>query len=161
MINSKFNFYAYVIFILPLVLSAALVLLIVGEIGEYIPKFTFIFFLLFYLFGITSSILTAKNETVKITIEEEFIVRIGFLGYGEKVSYSYNELTGFKLMSVPGRTGRTECMYLMIGNNRAVVISELYHKNYDEIKLAIINKNIKDLGVDRFNYLKEFKRIFT
>ena len=80
---------------------------------------------------------------------------------GLKKTYSIDNINGYILSHVSSKNGRYEYLYIMIGRKKVIKLSEFYHRNYNELKSAILNKNIKYLGYQQWNLVKETKEIFS
>jgi len=101
-----------------------------------------------------------RTKIIKVILEDGKITVTNFLGLGTKKVFNLDELDGFSISFLPSQGGTYEYLYLILNNKKVVKISEFYHKNYSEFKQVIILKT-RDLGNERFSYIKELREIFT
>ena len=77
------------------------------------------------------------------------------MGVGPKTDINIDQLTGYKLSSISSKSGTFEYFYLIDNNRKVVKLSTFYHKNYHDIKTAILRKRIKNLGTEDPSILRE------
>lgn len=97
---------------------------------------------------------------LKVEIDGDVISVRKFGGLGEKRDFLFSEFDGFKtsLQLYIGR-GNLEYLYILNGKRKTIKISEAYHSNYRDLKVAIGLK-IPNLGNEDFSLGDEFKEIF-
>ena len=101
-----------------------------------------------------------RTKMIKVAIEGDTIEVRNFGGLGKKKIYLFRDLNGFKTSrQVYGARGILEYLYLMVGNRKAIKISEVYHKNYKDLK-ELIESKTKNLGYENFNFIDELREIF-
>ncbi|RYE56452.1 MAG: hypothetical protein EOP48_07985 [Sphingobacteriales bacterium] len=99
-----------------------------------------------------------RKKLLAITIQHRGIQVVSFLGLGNKKMYLMKEFDGFYTISMPSRYKTYEYLFLIKNGKRVVTVSEFYHANYLELK-AEIKKNSRNLGVQDFNWSREFRKI--
>lgn len=125
-----------------------------------LPLFASIPLLLFLLFFIVWLFFgEARTKLVKVSIENDAISVRGFMGIGVLKRYYFNEFEGYKTAILPSEYQEFEYLYLFLKGRKAIKISQFYHSNYAEMKLAIAKKT-KNLGIERFNFGRELREIF-
>jgi hypothetical protein len=94
-----------------------------------------------------------------VRIEGEEIIVSNFLGLGAKRVYILSQFDGFETALLPSRYNTYEYLYLIENGRKAVKLSQFYHSNYADMKIALISK-VRNLGQKGFNYIQEVKEIF-
>ncbi len=115
----------------------------------------YIYFLTYLLFG------ELRAKAIKICIADQTITKRGYIGLGIKHTYQLEEITGYLLSNISSRNGTYEYLYLIVKGRKVVKLSEFYHQNYSSLKKALINRNIKYLGIEYWSFIKETKEIFS
>lgn len=100
-----------------------------------------------------------RKRAVVLRIEKDRIVVKSFLGLGRIKTYLFTELEGFETFLLPAEHKTFEYLYLMKRKVRVVAMSEFYHDNYQELKVAVVKK-VKNLGEKKYSILHELRRIF-
>ena len=164
MIESKFK--VRVIFSFAIVVLA-LLLIAVFEANQYLtpysdtPLFFVIFFSLFFIYFLMYLIFgELRQKAIKVSIGKTSISSRGFIGMGLKKEYEFTDIEGYRISFIASRTGSYEYLYLIFNNKKIIKLSEFYHRNYNELKTAIIQHQIKNLGVEYWSFLQETKDIF-
>jgi hypothetical protein len=132
------------------------------NISNNIPAILYIvFFAVFFIYIICLLFFgELRTKAIVVVINDQAIIKKGFIGLGVKKIYAINNLSGFKISSLHSRSGTYEYLYLMIGNKKVVKLSEYYHKNYKELKQLLVRKNVKNLGVEYWSFITETQEIF-
>jgi hypothetical protein len=101
-----------------------------------------------------------RTKMIKVEIDGDVISVRKFGGLGKKRDFLFSEFDGFKTSLQPyGARGILEYLYILNGNRKTIKISEAYHSNYHDLKVAIGLK-IPNLGNEDFSFSDEFKEIF-
>lgn len=101
-----------------------------------------------------------RTKMIKVVIEGDVISVRKFGGLGKKRDFLFPEFDGFKTSMQPYKArGILEYLYILKGNRKIIKISEAYHKNYHELKVAVEMK-IPKLGNEDFSLMDELKEIF-
>jgi hypothetical protein len=161
--KSKLNFWSY----FTILLGAFLAIIMIGfillatkgsEPAEGLKGFLLAAVLSFTLIWIFWG--ECRTKMIKVTLSGDILTVRRFFGLGNTRTYLLNSFDGFKISSQPyGGRGNLEYLYLMNGNKKTIKLSEVYHKNYKDLKL-VIQAKVKDLGYEPFSFLDEFKEIF-
>jgi hypothetical protein len=102
-----------------------------------------------------------RTKTITVSIDGNAISVRRFGGLSKKREYLISDFEGFKISKqYYGARGDLEYLYLMKEGYKAVKISQVYHKNYQELKKAIQSK-AADLGYERFSFFHELREIFV
>jgi hypothetical protein len=117
----------------------------------------FIFFAFVLLWLIWGEL---RTKAVKVSIDMDRINVKGFLGLGISKEVFFSEIDGYKITNLPSEYRTYEYLYLIKAGKKVIKLSEFYHNNYDELKNGVSAKS-KNLGVEKFSYLREFREIFT
>ena len=99
-----------------------------------------------------------KTKCSIVLISKEKIIVKQFFGLITK-SFPSSEIKGWKNSHQSDNGGTYEYIFLYRKNNKVVIISQSYHRNYQKIKEYIKN-NFDYLGYEKFSYINEFKEIF-
>jgi hypothetical protein len=114
----------------------------------------FIFAWIWLVFG------ELRTKVVSLDIGyDNFIVK-GYFGFGTPKTYYFTDVEGYRTSILPASMVVYEYLYVISGGKKVIKLSQFYHKNYEELKAAIINANIKYLGFEDFSYGRELKEIF-
>jgi len=98
---------------------------------------------------------------IKIRIEGNLISVRKFGGLSKKDDFLLSDFDGFKTSELfSGGGDVNEYLYLIKNNKKNIKISQAYHKNYSDLKVAIQSK-VNDLGLENFSFLDEIKEIFS
>lgn len=97
---------------------------------------------------------------IKVTIDEQSISIIKFLGLAPRKKYFFTDISGFKTSFLQSRAGGNEYLYVMQDKKKVIKISDFYHKNYKELKEQLKLKTA-DLGFEKFSFIDELKETFT
>jgi hypothetical protein len=123
---------------------------------------------LFYVFGTLLILFTwtwlslgeMRNKVIVVNIGYDNLTVKRYLGMGKLTTFYFNQLDGFKTSILPSRGAEYEYLYLMTGNRKIIKLSQFYHKNYLDLKDALISAGIKDLGYEKYSANTELKEIF-
>jgi len=114
----------------------------------------FIFAWIWLVFG------ELRTKVVSVDIGyDNFIVK-GYFGFGTPKTFYFNDVEGYRTSILPASLVVYEYLYVISGGKKVIKLSQFYHKNYEELKAAIIGSNIKYLGFEDFSYGRELKEIF-
>ena len=101
-----------------------------------------------------------RTKIIKVTIEDQSISVRKFAGLAPRRKYLFSDVSGFKTSFLQSRAGGNEYLYIMQNEKKVIKISNLYHKNYQELKEQVKLKTV-DLGFEKFSYIDELKETFT
>ena len=165
MIESKFQKRALLIPFLTIGFGLIIIIISYNDVSMFKPNTPIIFIILF------STIFTfvfiklfwgeLRKKTIKIFIEHETISKKGFLGLGPLIKYEISNISGYTTSILNSKGVNYEYLYLFYNNKKVITISEYYHLNYKELKTNIINKGIKNFGVEESSFVKETLEIFS
>ena len=114
----------------------------------------FIFAWIWLVFG------ELRTKVISLVIGyDNFIVK-RYFGFGPSKTIYFSDVEGYRTSILPASLVVYEYLYVISGDKKVIKLSQFYHKNYQELKTAIIDANIKYLGFEDFNYGKELKEIF-
>lgn len=162
-LKSKFKLWAFLppIILVPIITGGILHILffeIPIRTKSHIPLYLVI--LLFVIALIWLILGELRTKIIKVVLDHEKITVTNFLGIGVTKVFYLDELDGFTTCLLPSRAATYEYLYLHLNNKKVVKISEFYHRNYRELKQALIQHGTKNLGNERFSYIKEYREIF-
>ena len=120
--------------------------------GLFLPFLYLLFVVYFWLTEFRTRAHHVVIEDNRISIREYF-------GFGSMKIFRYSEFEGLITSRQPGRLGSKEYIFLMKKGKREVCISEFYHRNYFDLKEAVVNK-IKFLGEKEYRWGYEYKEMF-
>lgn len=109
---------------------------------------------------ITIFFLELRTKVIKVSIENDRIIKKSFLGLGLPKVYKLANITGYKISNISSKVGTYEYLYLIANSKKVVKISEFYHRNYEELKIDLIQKDIKNLGIEQWSFVRETKETF-
>jgi hypothetical protein len=134
----------------------------VENISNNIPAILYIIFFVAFFIYFTCLLFFGELRTkaIVVIINDQAIIKKGFIGLGVKKIYAINDLSGFKISLLHSGSGTYEYLYLMLGNKKVIKLSEYYHKNYKELKQLLVRKNVKNLGVEYWSFMTETKELF-
>lgn len=136
---SVFNFRAYLsIFVMMAVIIAVIIiaLLIDVKIADIL------IFTAFNAVLIPLILYEFRNRIVSIFITNHQISKSSYFALDEV--YDFKGFDGFQTRVIKGNFKNYECLYLIKKGTRVITLSEVYHKNYSELK-AMISKKLKNL----------------
>jgi hypothetical protein len=154
---STFNFRAYLsIFLMMVILTALFIIglqiLIEGSIAAILT---------FSIFSISLILLIVyefRNKIISIIVAKNHLRKSSY--FAEDRIYDFKEIDGFLVMSSKGILRNSEYLYLIQDGARIVTLSQVYHKNYHELK-AIISERSKNLGEANYDVFDEIIEIIT
>ena len=154
--KTKLTFKSFTIFFVIICCTYLLYFIIPFTTKNLLPLIFIIFFLIlcdiWLIFGeMRTKFITVKFENKEIQIKRFF----GLIN--QQIRFS--EITGWKYSKLSSNSKTYEYIYLYQNNEKAVKISEYYHKNYYEVK-KYIAENFKDLGYEKFSMSDELKEVF-
>ncbi len=154
---STFNFRAYLsIFLMMVILTAIFIIGLQILIGENIADI-----LTFTIFSISITLFIVyefRNKIVSIIVAKKHIRKSSY--FAEDTLYNFEEIDGFLVMPSKGIFKNHERLYLIQNGARVVTLSQVYHKNYHELKVVISEKS-KNLGEGNYNFFDEIIEIVT
>ncbi len=100
-----------------------------------------------------------RTKIITVVIDSNMISIRNFWGIGRKISFQLSDFDGYKTALLPSKYKTYEYLYLMQDGKKKVKISQFYHHNYSELKIEL-RKNVKFVGAEHFNYIRELKEIF-
>jgi hypothetical protein len=161
--KSKFRFWAYFLALLSLGFSVILIMTLSRNLfNSTVPIGFYLLFSLFFLYVWLWMIFgELRSKIVFFEINHDSFNVKRYLGLGKSQNYYFDEMDGWKLSILSSHSGSYEYLYIILKNKKIVKLSEFYHKNYQELKGNIISKNIKNLGFERYSFLREAKEIFV
>ncbi len=101
-----------------------------------------------------------RQKAIKVSIGKTSISARGYIGTGLKKEYEFSDIEGYRISFISSRMDSYEYLYLIVNNKKIIKLSGFYHRNYEELKTAIIQHQIKNLGVEYWSFLQETKEIF-
>nr|WP_294946123.1 hypothetical protein [uncultured Mucilaginibacter sp.] len=160
--KSKFRYWAYFLAIFSIACSVMMIMVLSGRaLNSNMAIAPFIIFCLFFLFVWVYLVLgEMRTKAISVTIDEDEIRVRRFIGLSTTKIYPFSTFDGYRLSILTDKAGNYEYLYLILGDKKAVKISEKFHANYQELKRTIINKGVKNLGFEPYSSLREFKEIF-
>ena len=100
-----------------------------------------------------------RTKAIKVELRDTDLVIKKYGGLGPAITFSYNELDGFRTSLLTSNGGEYEYLYLLKDSRKIAKISEFYHSNYYDLK-AFLEKKLTDLGFEEFSLLNEVKESF-
>jgi hypothetical protein len=102
--------------------------------------FVAVFVLLWFVFVF----MELKNKAVVLEVSAQNLIVKNFLGFGIKKIYAWSDFNGFNTNELDAESGSFEYLFLQHPQKR-IVVSQYYHKNYQELKREI-SKYVKNRG---------------
>ena len=102
-----------------------------------------------------------RNKVILVDIGYDNFVVKRYLGLGTAKTYYFGDMQGYKISFLYSASASYEYMYLIKDDKKIIKLSQFYHKNYDELKQAIIDAHVKDLGIEDYSTMREVKEIFV
>ena len=161
--KSKFSGWAYFITFYASLFTLILLFCIVSDIAynNILPAYFYFIITCCVIFVWCWVVLgELRNKVVSIEIGYDNIIIKRYLGLGPAKTIYFDQLDGFKTSILPSRANLYEFLYLMAGDKKVVKLSQYYHRNYTDLKEALISANIKDLGFEDYSAMRELKEIF-
>jgi len=164
-VKSKYKAWVFLPVFLLILVSGLLCLIICKIVSkenvsiENLPSVVYVvvglllFILTWLLFG------ELRKRSISVAINNSSITRKNFIGFGSPKVFDLNEFEGFVTMLVPSTWEDYEYLYLLRQNHKAIILSEFYHKNYQELKREISNK-VTFLGNKPFTLMEVIKNIY-
>lgn len=126
------------------------------------PLFFAIFFSLFFVYFLAFLIFGEfRTKAIKVNIGTHSISSKGYAGAGLKKEYQFSDIDGYRISFISSRTNTYEYLYLVVNDKKIIKLSEFYHRNYKDLKIAIIQHQTKNLGVEYWSFLRETKELFS
>jgi hypothetical protein len=150
---STFNLKAYLSILAMMIILIAIIiiaLLIDANIADI---------LIFTVFGtilISFILYEFRNKIISILITNNQISKSSYFAL-DKI-YDFKEFDGFQTRVIKGKFKNYECLYLLRKGTRVISLSQLYHKNYDELKTMISEKS-KNLGPANYDLFDKITEI--
>jgi hypothetical protein len=123
-----------------------------------LPLVVFIFFISFFLFWLVWG--EMRTKILKVVIDNDRIVVTNFQGLGSSKVFYFSEIDGYSTIVLPSEYEDFEYLYVMKQGRKVIKISDFYHANYRDLKREISGK-CKNLGVQKFSLVQEFREIFS
>ena len=98
------------------------------------------------------------KKIIVVEIKDKVLFKRNYLG--QKAEYNFKNFEGYETSTIRTRTGMFEFLFLIENGKREVIISEQYHRNYKELKIAV-NERTKFLGDANSGFWKEIKDSFS
>ncbi|MFB0494583.1 hypothetical protein ABID99_000820 [Mucilaginibacter sp. OAE612] len=95
-----------------------------------------------------------NHKAHKIIINDSSIIRVRCFGFGLKKVYKISDIEGFLTYAVSYKKNAGEYLYLISGNERIVKLSTYYHQNYQELKLSLVQHQIRNLANEHWTIWK-------
>lgn len=111
----------------------------------------FLFTIVWLVFG------EIRTKMIIVEIEDFSISKRNF--FGLRKSFSFKDFDGFQTCLITSKGDTNEYLYLMKNGEKQIVLSEVYHRNYFELKMEV-GKRCAFLGEVKFSYWESFKEIF-
>ena len=102
-----------------------------------------------------------RTKAVKVYLDNSSITKKSFIGLGTNTTYKFAQISGFIISNVSSKSGTYEYLYIIVNDKKVIKLSEFYHGNYKELKSDLMRKNIKNLGIEHWSFIKDTKEIFT
>ena len=106
-----------------------------------------------------------RRKAIWVKIEGYHITKRGFIGLGLDTTFYFDDFEGYKTCVITinhhGGEVKYEYLFLMRNNEKMIILSQQYHRNYSDLKDVIINKNVKYLGEEYWSLFQEIKDSFT
>lgn len=150
---SIFNFRAYLtIFVMMVIIITMVVIGLLIEVNT--PDI--LMFMIFNAVLAPFILYEFRNKIVSIMITNSQISKSSYFAL-DKV-YEFKTFDGFQTKVVKGNFKDYECLYLIKNGVRVITLSQIYHKNYDELKTKISEKS-KNLGTSEHNLFDKLTEI--
>lgn len=163
LMTSKFTFKSFglILSILPISLGLSFQINSLFDKTKALSPLKGISGILFFVFALSWLFFgELRTKMIKVKIENDFLIIKKFGGLSTGKKYYYSDIDGFKTSIVWSKAGDNEYLYLMQGDKKIGKLSDLYHRNYSEMK-KVLETKLRDLGNDKYNFLEEGKEIFT
>ena len=140
--------------------TAALVIILYFLAADPNPPLTpiIVFIICFGLIWCWLFFVELRKRALKIVITNDEIKVSAFAGFGPMKSFRFSETDGFETVVLPSEHRQYEYLFIMQGDSRIVAISQFYHKNYLELKLAL-GKKLRFRGEKKFKIGKELSEM--
>lgn len=160
MLKSKFTIWAYLLFIALPIMIYCLKDVYYNVWFSRIDLFPTIFASIFFPFLILLLFSELNTKVILIKISDDKITITKLFGLRPSVTYDISSLDGYKSAAEPSKMGPIRYTYLYKDNKRIAKISQLYHKNYLQLRKHL-KPQLKNLGTIPSSYLRSFFDIFT
>ncbi len=118
----------------------------------------FLFFISFFLIWLVWG--EMRTKMLKVIIDNDRIMATNFQGLGSSKVFYFSEIDGYSTIILPSEYEDFEYLYVIQKGRKVIKISDFYHANYLELKKEISRKS-KNIGVQKFSLIQEFKEIFS
>ena len=158
--KSKFKYWTILVIVLFLFVTWVIpfIVLRIQEKGDFPTSAILVFFILGFMW-IWLFLGELRTKAIQVKIEDEQITVKSFLGFGIKRSYPLSEFDGMETALLPSKYDTYEYLYLVKNGKKLIKLSEFYHRNYPDLKEALLNK-VPYMGEKDFTLLQELKEIF-
>jgi hypothetical protein len=150
---STFNLRAYLSILAMMVILIGVIitgLLIDANIADIL------IFTVFSIVLISFILYEFRNKIISILITNTQVSKSSYFAL-DKV-YDFKEFDGFQTRVVKGKFKNHECLYLLKNGARVITLSQVYHKNYDDLKTMISEKS-KNLGAANYDLFDKLTEI--
>lgn len=100
-----------------------------------------------------------RTRAIVVVIEKKTITSTSFLGLCAKKQFNFSEFDNFITVMLSSESGDYEYLHLIKNGKKVISLSEFYHSNYLELKMAISEK-VKFDGDKPSSFMSEIKNIF-
>ena len=161
--KSKFRYWAFLVAALSAFFFGMLFMVLTGNVlnpnmslGAFLCFSSFFCFVWIWLvFG------ELRTKVVAVEFDSYEVTVIRYLGLFASKTYRFEKIEGYRLSILPSKSGDYEYLYLIYNGRKIIKLSEFYHLNYKELKRAVIERRIKSLGFEHYNFFTEVKEIFN
>jgi hypothetical protein len=78
-----------------------------------------------------------RKKAIKVGIDGDKISVSRYFGLGPTKTYDLTSFDGYITTVIPAKTASYEHLYLTSDKKNVIILSEFYHKNYDELKFFL------------------------
>ncbi len=159
--QSKFKFWAFLPVGLLLIVTGLLIVVTLTLFDKpgFPPFSIFVFYGLFLFVWTWLVFGELRTKIIKAQIHESEIIVFNYLGLGKKKVYCLAQFEGFETALLPSKYGTYEYLYLIQKGKKVIKLSQFYHSNYYDLKLALADR-AQNLGQKHYSLLREVKEIF-
>jgi len=155
MIQSKFNFKAYVL--IPFIIAfSILIIYLLIHFGEGFSDLGGAIFVLFLFSSMNFISIFFAVKTQKFSTNTNQIFVDGIFGLGATKAYALNDITGYYTGTYSAKANTEIITYLTVQGKKIARLSNGCHKNYKEL-MAFIEGNLTNLGPVEITFISELK----
>ena len=152
---STFNFRAYLTTFAMMVILIAII--IIGLLIE-VNIADILIFMVFNSILVPFLLYEFRNKIISILITNNQIIKSSYFALDK--TYDFKEFDGFQARIIKGKFKNHECLYLIKNGIRVITLSQVYHKNYDDLK-AMISEKSKNLGTGNYDMFDKLTAMVT